>query len=41
MKRRNWTVTLGAKRFSMGGEWMTPEEALAVAQSIWPDAEVE
>lgn len=40
MKRRNWTVYAAGCRFSMGGEWMTYDEALAVVRSIWPEGRI-
>lgn len=41
MKRFAWTVSVrGYASFTMAGEPCTLEEALQVARSIWPDAEI-
>lgn len=41
MKRAAWTVAVpGYRPFTMAGEACTREEALQVARSIWPNAEV-
>jgi len=39
--KRNWTVHARGRRFSMGGEAMTREEALAVVRCIFGEGEVE
>lgn len=41
MKRFAWTVRVPwHAHFTMAGEPCTREEALHVARSIWPDAEI-
>lgn len=41
LRKSCWVITIpGYKPFTMGGESMTYEEALAAARVIWPDAEV-
>lgn len=41
MTKRTWWVKLpGRDAFTMGGESMTYDEALAHARGIWPLAEV-
>lgn len=40
MTKRSWTVYAAGCRFSMGGEWMTYDEAMAVVRSIWPEGRI-